>query len=164
MTERLDAVREELCEVQSLAELKAIWCHWQCEYPDIAKDVACNLMLRSTLTRLRLFEEPVAEPEVVQESAVVESKPPVHRVRGSRKYVLLKTDVGWSTKPQVHALMQILAAHVEVGQEVDEDDIVRMMEANEEVLHTRQGGKRIWDYYKGDHNEGLRAHGNIERR
>lgn len=162
--QRLNAVREELCEVQSLAELKAIWCHWQCEYPDVARDVECNLMVRSTLFRLRIFGERIPEFEEPQAVEQPTQRPPVHRDRGSRKYVLLKTDVSWSTKAQVHALMEILAAHVEVGQEVDESDIVRMMEANEEVLQTRQGGKRIWDYYKGDHNEGLRAHGNIERR
>jgi hypothetical protein len=58
--------------------------------------------------------------------------------------------------------MAILSAHVEVGDVLDESTIVEAMEANVAVLETRQGGKRIWDYYKGNHAEGLRAHGNVE--
>ena len=69
----------------------------------------------------------------------------------------------WSTKPQVHAILQILGAHAKPGDVLDEADIVKMMVENEHVLQTRQGGKRIWDYYKGDHAEGLMAHGNVER-
>jgi hypothetical protein len=88
------------------------------------------------------------------------TKPPVSRV--SKKYKLLKTDVSWTTKPQVHTLMAILTAHIEVGDVVDESEIVKMMIANEDALATRQGGKRIWDYYKGTHNDGLIAHGNVE--
>lgn len=88
------------------------------------------------------------------------SKPPVSRV--VKKYKLIKTDVSWTNKPQVHAVMAILTAHIEVGDVVGEDEIVKMMVANESVLATRQGGKRIWDYYKGTHNDGLIAHGNVE--
>lgn len=107
------------------------------------------------------------EPQTAQEPEL--KAPAVQEVtmaviqRGGRKYKLLKTDVAWTTKPQVHAIMAILHAHMAVGDTVDEADIVKMMVANEAVLRTRQGGKRIWDYYKGDHNQGLAAHGNVER-
>lgn len=88
------------------------------------------------------------------------SATPVRRL--AKKYKLLKTDVSWTNKPQVHAVMSILTAHLEVGDVVAEDEIVKMMIANEAVLATRQGGKKIWDYYKGTHNDGLIAHGNVE--
>jgi hypothetical protein len=58
--------------------------------------------------------------------------------------------------------MAILSAHVEVGGVLDESTIVEAMEANVGVLQTRQGGKRIWKYYRGRHAEGLEMHGNIE--
>ena len=87
---------------------------------------------------------------------------PLKVARGLKKYRLLKTDVSWSTKPQVSALMAILSAHVEVGGTLDESTIVAAMEANVAVLATRQGGKRIWDYYKGRGADGLLLHGNVE--
>lgn len=96
----------------------------------------------------------------IKPAAPTAVKPPVQRV--AKKYKLLKTDVSWTNKPQVHAVMAILTAHMEVGDVVGEDAIVKMMVANEDVLATRQGGKRIWDYYKGTHNDGLIAHGNVE--
>lgn len=102
---------------------------------------------------------PTAVPTVKLPTAAV-VKPPVRRA--TKKYKLLKTDVSWTNKPQVHAVMAILTAHMEVGDVVGEDAIVKMMIANEDVLATRQGGKRIWDYYKGTHNDGLIAHGNVE--
>ncbi len=105
--------------------------------------------------------------EVVQEHVAGEvtgnAGIPVVVPRAGRKYKLLKKDVSWTTKPQVHAIMAILSAHMEEGETVDEADIIEMMVANEAVLRTRQGGKRIWNYYKGDHTEGLMAHGNVER-
>jgi hypothetical protein len=84
-------------------------------------------------------------------------------VRGGKRYKLLSTDVSWSTKPQVGAIAAILAAHAKVGDVLQEDHIIQMMEANVEVLQTRQGGKRVWKYYRGSHAEGLEMHGNIEQ-
>ncbi len=175
MLERLTAIRDELLEVEHLPELKAIWCNWQADAPEVAGDVECSLMLRSTLSRLRLFNKEEIVVEKTQEEKLTEllhqleatraqTKPPVQRVaRGGRRYQLLKMDVGWSTKPQVHALMKVLSAHAKEGDVLDEDHIIRMMVENEAVLQTRQGGKRIWDYYKGDHHEGLLAHGNVRK-
>ena len=105
--------------------------------------------------------ELLAQVEALKSGA--KAKLPVQPVvRGSKRYKLLSDDVSWSTKPQVHAVMSILRAHVEVGGTLDESTIVEAMVANERVLETRQGGKRIWDYYKGNHAEGLRMHGNVE--
>ena len=106
--------------------------------------------------------ELLAQVEALKSGA--KAKLPVQPVvRGSKRYKLLSDDVSWSTKPQVHAVMAILRAHANVGDVLDESTIVEAMVANERVLETRQGGKRIWDYYKGDHAEGLMAHGNVEK-
>jgi hypothetical protein len=175
LQERTTAIENELMEVATLPELKAIWCNWQAEALDVASDPLCSLMLRSTLTRLRLFPveqapeqsmtgvpaEQRLEELLAKLAKVRAAAKPV--VRAGRKYKLLKTEVDWSTKPQVHAVMHILSAHLKPGEVADEADIVRMMVENEVILETRQGGKRIWDYYKGDHHEGLVAHGNIQR-
>jgi hypothetical protein len=59
--------------------------------------------------------------------------------------------------------MAVLAAHVEVGAEFSNEEAIQMMDANASVLNTEQGGKRIWDYYRGKHTRGLEGHGNIER-
>lgn len=170
--ERIRSVAEELREVESLPELKAIWCHWVSEAPAFADEPVAMSGVRQALRRLRSQprpEEPTTEqlPEEVidllkrLDQLEKGPKPPI--IRATRKYQLLKKEVDWSTKPQVHAVMQILTAHMAVGDIVDESDIVAMMVANEELLETKQGGKRIWDYYKGDHNQGLVAHGNVRR-
>lgn len=165
LQERLNNIREELLEVEHLPELKAIWCHWEAEAPEVANDAECVLMLKSTISRLRLFCDLPSPQETVVEQAATptqpKNKPPV--VRGTRRYQLLDTEVRWTQKPQVHAIMQILGAHASPGDVLDEDDIVRMMEANVSILNTTQKPKRIFDYYKGDHNEGLTAHGNLRR-
>ena len=153
-------------ECEDLPELKAIWCNWQAEAPDAANHPLCTLMLRSTINRLRLFTEPKPPvQDVMQVHSVAETRAMNAGIRRSsgKRYQLLSTDVKWSTKPQVHALAAILAAHAQPGEVLLEDDIVNMVEANKEVLNTKQTGKRIWDYYKGDHNEGLMAHGNMRR-
>jgi hypothetical protein len=79
------------------------------------------------------------------------------------KWVIKSLDVSWSTTPQVHAIAAILAAHVKVGDVVADEDVVAMMEANEDVLATRQGGRKIWNYYKGGSDKGLLTHGNLEK-
>lgn len=113
--------------------------------------------LEALLATLRGTPTAVPTTKPIAPAAV---KPPVQRA--TKKYKLLKTDVSWTNKPQVHAVMAILAAHMEIDDVVGEDEIIEMMIANEDVLATRQGGKRIWDYYKGTHNDGLIAHGNVE--
>jgi len=171
--ERMQGIVEELAEVASMEELKALWCfgqHENNEYgdaqfvPDFRAAVA---RLRNTkevpTNKVAELEAQIAALKAMLAPPTVQAKPPVQPVaRGSKKYRLLKTDVSWSTKRQVHAVMSILSAHVAVGEVIDEETIVRAMVANEAVLETRQGGKRIWDYYKGNHVEGLRAHGNVE--
>ena len=174
--ERMVGIAEEILDCQDLKELKALWRFGQSNNNEYA-DAQFVPDFKAAAARLRSKEE-VAMPKVEDlEAKVAEllaqvealksgaiTKPPVQPVvRGSKRYKLLSDDVSWSTKPQVHAVMSILRAHVEVGGTLDESTIVAAMEANVAVLETRQGGKRIWDYYKGDHAEGLMAHGNVER-
>lgn len=105
--------------------------------------------------RIRQLEAEVAELRAREERVVV---------RGKTKYVLMKTDVSWTTVPQIHAIMSILQAHAKVGDVLDNADIVEMMEQNRAILsNTRQTGERIWSYYKGSHARGLEAHGNIKK-
>lgn len=183
LQERLNGIIEELAELNSMEELKALWCFGQVEDNEYA-DVDCVSCIKAAVARLRnqpkkevqmdvkleaKVANPLAQVEAPKPGTAANSqvKPVIDRgqpvVRGSKRYRLLKTDVSWSTKPQVHAVMGILEAHVRVGDVLDESTIVSAMVANEHVLQTRQGGKRIWDYYKGDHAEGLIAHGNVEK-
>lgn len=171
LQERFDAIIEELAELNSMEELKALWCFGQAEGNEYG-DAACVPYFKGAVERLRK-EKPVEQVEDVQAKltallqqleelkGVKSAAVPI--VRSGRKYRLLKVEAEWSTKPQVHAILQILGAHAKPGDVLDEADIVKMMVENEHVLQTRQGGNRIWDYYKGDHAEGLMAHGNVER-
>ena len=177
LQERMNGIVAEIGEIADLAELKALWCFGQSnnnEYRDaqfVPNFQAAVARLRNQVKEEIPMETMNLEAKVAELLAQVEAlktgaaaKPPVQpAVRGLRRYRLLKTDVSWSTKPQVLALMEILMAHAKVGDVLDESTIVEAMVANEAVLQTRQGGKRIWDYYKGDHAEGLMAHGNVER-
>jgi hypothetical protein len=155
-------ITEEIAEVTSMQELKALWCFGQVDNNEYA-DAECVDDFKAAAARLRgtMVDEPIATEQVEPTVA----QPPVKRanvVRGGKRYRLLSDDVSWTTKPQVQAVMEILKAHVVVGEVLDEATIVEAMVANEAVLETRQGGKRVWDYYKGNHAEGLRMHGNVE--
>ena len=185
LQERMEAITEEILDCQDLKELKALYCFGQSnnnEYGDAQfvphfKDAVARLRNQvkeevpmETMNLEARIAELLAQVEALKSRTVNDqnksgttAQPPVKQVvRGGKRYRLLSTDVSWSTKPQVRALMEVLAAHVEVGGELSEDTIVEAMVANEAVLETRQGGKRIWDYYKGNHAEGLRMHGNVE--
>lgn len=157
--ERKQAIAEEIGECETMAELKALICDLEASDENrIYIDWQTVPLIKCEVRKLRMF--PVEEMrEVITQERLRAARGP----RLGSRYRLLKTEVGWSTKPQVHAVMEILKAHIEVGQEVDEEDIVRMMEANRDVLQTRQPPRRIWDYYKGDWSEGLMAHGNVEK-
>ena len=173
--ERMEGIVDEIREVADLSELKALWCfgqHEDNEYGDAQfvpdfKAAAARLRSKEEVAMLNVesleakVAELLAQVEALKSGAKVDL-PVQPVVRGSKRYKLLSDDVSWSTKPQVHAVMSILRAHVEVGGTLDESTIVEAMVANERVLETRQGGKRIWDYYKGNHAEGLRMHGNVE--
>jgi len=167
--ERSEGIVAEIEEIVNLAELKALWCFGQssnnelaaAEFVDSFRTAAARLKNQEVPTDLAALEARVAE---LLAQSTPPTPPPVKLavVRGSKRYRLLSDDVSWSTKPQVHAVMAILRAHAEVGNVLEESTIVEAMVANERVLLTRQGGKRIWDYYKGNHAEGLRMHGNVE--
>lgn len=160
--EKLNALGEDLMEVDTVEELDAMLADMYTGYVDYLVHPQTELWLNST--RLRL--ECGIRGRYTEDAQATVVSTPMQRTavaRTSRQYKLLKDDVSWSTKPQVHAVMRILMAHMSVGEVVDEADIVRMMEQNEGVLATTQGGRRIWDYYKGNNAEGLQAHGNVER-
>ena len=164
------AIVEEIHEVETLPELKALWCFGQAEnngYGDARFVAHFKQVWHHLPTNPPVYQGVGEEPMDVEEKILqVQQQLDVAKqpVGGGRKYRLLSKDVSWSTKAQVHGVMAILSAHVAVGGVLDESTIVRAMVENERaVLMTRQGGKRIWDYYKGDHAEGLVAHGNVER-
>ena len=175
LQERMRAIAEEIGEVESLQELKALWAFGQVNNNEYG-DAACIPHFKDAVARLRnqVKEEVPMETmnleariaELLAQVEALKGNPPVQApsqpiVRGSKRYRLLSTDVSWSTKSQVGAIAAILAAHAKVGDVLQEDHIIQMMEANVEVLQTRQGGKRVWKYYRGNHAEGLEMHGNI---
>ena len=175
LQEHMEAITEEILDCQDLKELKALWCFGQQnnnEYGDAQfvpdfKAAAARLRSKEEVAMLNVesleakVAELLAQVEALKPGAKVDL-PVQPVVRGSKRYKLLSDDVSWSTKPQVHAVMAILRAHAEVGNVLEEATIVAAMEANIAVLETRQGGKRIWDYYKGRGADGLLLHGNVE--
>lgn len=175
LQERMEAIVDEIGEIADLSELKALWCFGQQNNNEYG-DAQFVSNFRAAAARLENREE-VAMPNaedlearVAELLAQVEAlksgakvNPPVQPVvRGSKRYKLLSDDVSWSTKPQVAAIMRIIVANAKVGDVLDEEHIIAMMEANVDVLQTRQGGRRVWKYYRGKHAEGLEMHNNIE--
>ena len=166
--ERMEAIAEEILECQDLKELKALWCFGQSDNNEYG-DADCVPHFKAAAARLRnQVEVPTTKIQELEcqlallKARLANNAPLSPVVRGMKKYKLLSTDVSWTTKPQVAAIMEILGAHAKVGDVLEEVQIVAAMEANVGVLQTRQGGKRIWDYYKGLHAEGLMMHGNVE--
>lgn len=173
--ERMQGIAEEIKEVETLSELKALYCFGQSNNNEYG-DAQFVPEFRAAVARLRSKEEVAMlnveslEARVAELLAQVEAlksgakaNPPVQPVvRGSKRYRLLSDDVSWSTKPQVAAIMMIIKANAKVGDVLEEEHIIAMMEANVDVLQTRQGGRRVWKYYRGNHAEGLEMHNNIE--
>jgi hypothetical protein len=181
---RMEAIQEELDEIEEgIPELTGIWNHLFNEHLELA--TACYPMLKEKLDMLRMErnrEVPAqpAPPAVVSQADLLKaveelqsklaamsgqpSKPPVAPLpRADKKYRLLDTDVSrWTGKPQVHAVMDILAAHVKVGEVFTNSQAVEAMRLNREALGTRQDPADVWDYYKGRSADGLLQHGNIE--
>ena len=124
-------------------------------------DAACEAVTRLVAKP----QNAVTQPKPSGPEQVVEVAVPKAVRRSYNRYRLLKTveELTWTTKPQILMTVRILQENFGVGVAVDEDDIVAAMIANEAALKTRQGGKRIWDYYKGVHMEGLMMHGVIEK-
>lgn len=178
-TQRRTAIYEDLKEAETFAELDVLWNQMQDDAPECAcdedvmreYDVAVERLKQNPVVDIEPIENRPEELTLVQKIAELQKQlnemtsavKPKTAKSSKNKYKLLSADVSWSTKPQVHALMGILTAHAEPGTVLEEDHIVEMMVKNEAVLQTRQGGRKIWNYYKGDHMEGLMAHGNIER-
>jgi hypothetical protein len=161
-----NGIREEFAECETLQELnRLVELDPLYQHPEVMEEYK---MATKRLSNAPAYEAPnlemlAAVDELRKQIEMLKAKasPPVQR--SSRKYKLLKLEVTWSTKAQVHAIMGIIGAHAKPGDILDEEDIVEMMERNVDVLATRQGGRKVWNYYKGDHNMGLVAHGNLEK-
>ncbi len=165
---------DDIDEAESMAELEALLDDVRKEYGELDDS---DIVESITQSRARLAHATV--PTVVasqnqmsdkllelQQQLIhmqIAAQPKVAVIRSTRSYKLLSFDVQWSTKPQVHAIMQILSGNFKLNDVVDEAVIVDAMEQNRHVLQTRQTGKKIWDYYKGEHPEGLLMHGNVEK-
>ena len=184
--ERKIAIVEDINEAETAEELEALVENMEETEPAALKDM---VVLGAVADKRDQFAA-TAEPEPVSEVAVEEMsredllariaelearskertsvvgpKPKVERPKREVTYRLLSEDVGWSTVPQVHAVMMILrmALGLKVGDAFTNSAAVEAMELNREVLGTRQPGRKIWDYYKGRSNEGLMTHGTIEK-
>ena len=155
--EMRNSIAEEFGEVETVEELKALWCFGQ-EVNNEYADAECVPMFRDAVARLRAqppvlqgVPQEVKVEETENDARIRELSLEIQRlraqvkpqatvpVRSGRRYRLLDTNVSWSTKPQVIALMDILKAHIPVGEVADEEDIVAACIANEHVLKTRQG-------------------------
>lgn len=159
--ERRHAAVEDALEASSLSELDILEELATEEFPNDEELATIHAKVRE---RLLMTPEQVAEATAeMRELRGDLPRATWERPKASRKYRLIRDDVAWSTVPQVHAIMRILKTVANVGQEVDEEQIVAAMRANPEVLGTKQDPKRIWDYYKGNSAEGLQAHGVVER-
>ena len=157
--DRKVSIVEEVLEVETRAELKALVCDlWASDENRDYVDHEVVGAIKCALSRLRL--NPPVQGVVEEPVAVVrkEADRPVFRAKA--KYRILRMDVGWSTKPQVKQIMEAIAARAAIGDVLEESEILEILAGN---VETRQPIKKIWDYYKGDWTEGLEAHGNIEK-
>jgi hypothetical protein len=179
---RLEGMIEEVASATSLAELKEIWCinqaadecppemtapykeavaKWRGVEPAPQPPVVVGRGTESVEDLRKRLEE--LEAQVTGLRVTPDLVKPAFVPRSGRRYRLLSTDVSWSTADQVHDMMSIIAAHVAVGDVFEEDDVVAALDANPHILQTAQGARKIFAYYKGKHERGLEAHGNIER-
>src|SRR5258707_205448 len=94
---RMNSIREEISEVESLPELKAIWCHWNVECPEAVHDAECASIIKVAVRSLKANRpaEVIVEPneellalvaELSELRSAAKPKPPVQRA--SRKYRL----------------------------------------------------------------------------
>ena len=168
--ERLLGILEEFQESESVAEVRAML-DMGGDYldPAVATTAEAAIARLTAAGALAPPPPPVNNDEVRElERKIAELtrgiEPPRAPAKSGRRYRMLSFDGSWSTKPQVLGILAVLAAHAEVGDVLDEEDILAALDANRAALsYTRQPVKRIWDYYRGDWNEGLSAHGNIEK-
>lgn len=185
---RVAAIAEELDEIEEgVPELTGIWNHLFREHVDLATAAYPYLKEKLDLLRFeRNREVPPPDPsrqelvdQLKQLSELVaklqgNTQPPVNpaqpgqgaqvaSTRSERRYRLVNVDVSrWTTKPQVVAIMDVLAAHFPVGSVFSNSEAVAAVRANKQVLGTRQDPADVWDYYKGRSADGLLQHGNIE--
>jgi hypothetical protein len=170
--ERLLGTLEDVAEIESLGELTRYEVLLQefgeYEDPVVLQAIEVKrqqvgdpmLVIAQYMVQLEELKKEVVTDAIVREVVVDVTKQPVRR--SGKRYRFLKDSVDWSSTPQVHAVMEILKTRYKVGDLMEESDIVDLMDENVAVLATKQGGKRIWDYYKGKSDRGLLTHGNIE--
>lgn len=166
---------DDMDDARTIDEVEAIVNQVVEDYGNVFQDpdlIECLRLNRDRLSLTTIAREQSSQNEMVNKLAQLQqqlaamqiaAQPKVAVVRSSRSYKLLSFDVKWSTKPQVHAIAKILEANFGLNEVVDEGIIVEAMERNRHILETRQTGQKIWNYYKGDHSEGLLMHGNVEK-
>ena len=166
--QRISGMLEDVAEAESTQEL-AILEHLIPDYPEVDIPSVRGSIEERRVTLDRVGKELVSS-ETVQKlfaelSALKSMGQPV-LVEGSerkatRKYRFVHDRLDWTDKRQVHVLMCIIKTVGNVGDVLNEEDIVAAVRANAEALETRQDPARVFNYYKGA--GGFLEHGNFER-
>lgn len=156
----IDAVLEEICEADSIQELGIlVECLMERGDSDLFTEsvfAAYNLALSGLYQRGAVLCP--AEEEQQPAARAISAG----RTRGAaRRYRLLNANVTWSDRRQVLMLALIMAKLVDGNGEFSEDDMLASIEANADVIGTRQPAKTLWNFYKG--SGGFIEHGNIEK-
>jgi hypothetical protein len=189
--ERKLATLEDIITAESLAELEALWVNGVEEEAD--EDVVKAFEAACVKFMVPQVEEPkpveVAKPDYKDliakgdlAMAVEELLKKVNELESSKekvvkletapagaprliRYRLMHTRLDWATAHQVHAIVHILinALALKPGDTFTNDEAIAALEANADLLNTRQPVKKVWDFYKGASEKGLLAHGNIEK-
>lgn len=153
VVDKVSAMLEDVDEATSLAELKVLEGLIP-EYPEVdvpavrgsieeRRKVLQNYDVVEELRRLQAQLGQLRTAPLPH----VKQKPPA--MPNTRKYRLIKTDCFWTSKAQVHVLMEIIKSVCKVGEVVAEQEILDAVELNKELLNTRQDSSRVFLYYKG---------------
>lgn len=146
MSDRKNALISEIKSSESIAEVMNM------ELGEFAKDKDVARELSLALAKFAGLDTSV-------------EKKSTKRTAKDKQYKLVSFDVKWATQSQVHAIAALLKSNFAEGQIVHESEILALVtdeKFERNVLRTQQGGQKVWNYYKGDHERGFRAHGNIE--
>lgn len=129
--ERYKAIRAELRSVESLGEIRAM------------------LMDQE----LRDYHRPEVAP-LIQQAISRLRRPP----RKGARYTISGAQLGWTKRPQIKALVQILVVKSESRSFTDQD-AMSWMEEEYDKLHTSTSVRKLWQHWKGEHSEGLMRNG-----
>lgn len=159
---RLAGALEDIIECETFAELFNVAWQIGVEEQVLWDNPLVQGAINTAYEKLRLFGEVILQPTRIEQQVTITRQP---RVKADHVYRIDKVEVDWTEKPQVVAIMQVIGAHVQPGAELLESNIVEMLVANYEVLgaHSPERARKAWEVYKGDHELGLTAHGNISR-